>query len=194
MRKLKITDVRLSRSGYVIAAPEWAFDKWPGRYGYSRISYRVWKPLEDELKKLREERERADEAQRELDREHYGKVSADPDATDLARVFAQHWLRLDALGRTMRRNRRPFRPLHCPSDKRTCPVCGKKFFGHWTTATCTDACAKKRRDATRTRKPRPHVAHELRPCAQCGERFLPHRADALFCSLRCRVAAHRAKK
>lgn len=31
-------------------------------------------------------------------------------------------------------------------------------------------------------------------CAHCTERFLPLRSDARFCTSRCRVTAHRAKK
>ena len=30
-------------------------------------------------------------------------------------------------------------------------------------------------------------------CAQCGVDFQPERATAIYCSARCRVAAHRAK-
>ena len=30
-------------------------------------------------------------------------------------------------------------------------------------------------------------------CAKCGQEFQPERATAIYCSARCRVAAHRAK-
>jgi hypothetical protein len=31
-------------------------------------------------------------------------------------------------------------------------------------------------------------------CQRCGETFMPGRCGALYCSTRCRVAAHRAKR
>ena len=33
-----------------------------------------------------------------------------------------------------------------------------------------------------------------RPCGHCAQEFRPKRFDALYCSTRCRVAAHRAKR
>lgn len=33
-----------------------------------------------------------------------------------------------------------------------------------------------------------------RPCDQCGQSFVPARADARFCSARCRSAAYRARR
>jgi hypothetical protein len=37
------------------------------------------------------------------------------------------------------------------------------------------------------------MAAEIR-CAHCGEPFRPQRSSARYCSVRCRVAAHRNKK
>jgi hypothetical protein len=49
---------------------------------------------------------------------------------------------------------------------------------------CSAACAARRRRATR----RPIL---LAPCQACGHSFERRRRDARFCSVRCRVRAHR---
>lgn len=41
---------------------------------------------------------------------------------------------------------------------------------------------------------KPAVVHEIQPCDHCGEDFMPKRSDSRFCSVRCRVASHRAGK
>jgi hypothetical protein len=38
-----------------------------------------------------------------------------------------------------------------------------------------------------------HTYVERRECVRCGERFVPARSDARYCSNRCRVAAHRER-
>jgi len=37
------------------------------------------------------------------------------------------------------------------------------------------------------------VEQQPRACAACGKKFKPRRKDAVYCSLRCRVAMHRRK-
>jgi hypothetical protein len=81
---------------------------------------------------------------------------------------------------------------------KTCLVCGKEFMAtqiKHQPAVCTEKCYRERRRQThkQSKQPRPHVSHDLRRCAQCGEPFRPLRSDARFCSLRCRVAHHRLK-
>jgi len=71
---------------------------------------------------------------------------------------------------------------------RPCVTCGQPMvsFGLWSAAkTCSRQCSWHR--------PRTHVEHEPRACEHCGEEFTPKRSDARFCSVRCRVAAHRGK-
>jgi hypothetical protein len=42
-------------------------------------------------------------------------------------------------------------------------------------------------------EPKPEL-DRTRSCERCGEEFTPKRSDARYCSVRCRVAAHREKK
>jgi len=56
-------------------------------------------------------------------------------------------------------------------------------------AYCSPRCRVR---AFRSRQP--DAATEARTCEHCGEPFTPERRDARFCSLRHRVAAHRARK
>jgi hypothetical protein len=76
-----------------------------------------------------------------------------------------------------------------------CVVCGTTFGGRLHVSACTDKCAEIRRKATRTRgtKPRERVCHQPKPCKHCRESFWPRRADAVYCSTRCRVADHRLR-
>ena len=55
-----------------------------------------------------------------------------------------------------------------------------------------------RKPPVRERPPAPPVTTrtdtDMRDCEKCGEPFYPARSDARFCSTKCRVAAHRAKR
>ena len=56
---------------------------------------------------------------------------------------------------------------------------------------CSDACRKATRAKAKREAYRP-AANQPKTCACCGAEFKPARSDARFCSVRCRVAAHRA--
>jgi hypothetical protein len=79
---------------------------------------------------------------------------------------------------------------------RECLVCGETFLAlnadHSPTV-CTEKCwrAWRKQNHKQSTRPRPHVSHDERLCPQCHEAFKPRRADAVFCSGRCRVAHHR---
>ena len=80
-----------------------------------------------------------------------------------------------------------------------CLHCGETFLrGYRVSArVCSNRCARER-ERQRAREwakanyqPRERTLHRTK-CEQCGETFKAVRADARFCSVRCRVAAHRA--
>jgi hypothetical protein len=80
----------------------------------------------------------------------------------------------------------------------TCDVCRDKFYfwrtryRHWQPSInyCSQKCYMRR---YREHSPTPKVEHTEIPCSHCGNKFLPARSTAKFCSARCRVAANRAK-
>jgi len=80
-----------------------------------------------------------------------------------------------------------------------CNGCGRVFYDHKDNPyshapDCTGRCrayayshaAYLQAKAIRAQNRAP------RPCEQCGETFTPSRADARFCTTRCRMRAHRA--
>jgi hypothetical protein len=76
-----------------------------------------------------------------------------------------------------------------------CRNCGRpmRTYGRSLTAeTCCKDCARLARNERD--KLRRRVVHAPLACAQCGESFIPTRADALTCSNRCRQAWHRARQ
>jgi hypothetical protein len=77
-----------------------------------------------------------------------------------------------------------------------CHECWQEFrSGSIASKVCSDECASER-NAANTRLWRHGQKKPPRPaatCGRCGETFAPARADARFCSGKCRVAAHRAK-
>jgi DNA-directed RNA polymerase subunit RPC12/RpoP len=62
----------------------------------------------------------------------------------------------------------------------------------WRTWRCAN-CARLRRNRLNADRRRLRGRYPVTVCARCGETFYPHRADARFCSTRCRVAAHRSR-
>jgi hypothetical protein len=183
-RKLTMNDIRVNTGGVLVAAPKWAYVP---HYASNNMAYvktskgttlrpvgepryyvqieKLWGPLMKEICRQR------------------------ADFVEAAKRQQTSW------PRSMRTVLRLHQPLTSPGKKalKTCLVCEREFFALGLISTCTDKCAKARKDATRTRgkAPRPRVTHELRPCQECGEPFMPTRADALYCSGRCRVAHHR---
>jgi hypothetical protein len=109
-----------------------------------------------------------------------------------AYFMGRHLVCLDCVSRTP----------HGPRAARlTCVVCAQRFTRFYAglspgaalnglrrevTSVCSAACA-----AARRQRRRPRFV-ELRSCAACHESFAG-RADATFCSVRCRVRAHRRR-
>jgi hypothetical protein len=68
----------------------------------------------------------------------------------------------------------------------------------WAAKYCCKECARqadleRRRNAYRPQRPSDEY-HDAHVCNHCDEEFLPGRWGALYCSTRCRVAAHRARQ
>jgi hypothetical protein len=57
--------------------------------------------------------------------------------------------------------------------------------------TCCEVC--QRLDRLQRNADRRRVKHEPMTCVECGETFIPKRADAVTCSNKCRQAQHRKK-
>lgn len=71
-----------------------------------------------------------------------------------------------------------------------CEHCGKGFAANRRLKYCSPACGIAARNAKRPKVARPN--HSV-VCQCCAEVFDAKRADAKYCSLKCRVAAHRAE-
>lgn len=188
MRTLTIADVYLSRGLEVFAAPAWAFERLDDGPAL-RTADAAWGPLLQELAARR----KAVSDRKAADWDATLKAAADPTSPghELARARV-------SISVAFRRGSSPpgrgWPRLTSPTARfpRTCAACGSEFFGVGRVAACSNRCAGERRDATRTRgEPRPCVYHHPRPCDWCGEPFKPVRADARFCSGKCRVARHR---
>lgn len=187
LRHVGDEDVRVSPSGRVIAAPDWAYER--GYRYYSQIKD-LWHPWK--VRRVAEIKRQAAEQREQC--EHYARISADPNAPEAQRDIARWWLRCYRLDQASGPDR-PAPSLDSPSylARKRCKQCGDRFFGLGNATTCTPACHEARRKATRTRgEPKDRrVVHEPRPCPNCGGRFTPRRRDAVFCSSRCRIAHHR---
>jgi hypothetical protein len=183
MRELTFDDVKIV-SLKIVAAPAWAYDRgWPIEA--------AWRGLLEELEKRRA----AAMVGRAAEAEEYRKIAADPEASAQDRYVygimattngAPPWKGHSSWPVDVARSQDPWRA-------KPCVVCRTRFFGVGRTSTCTDRCAKIRRDSTRTRGEAKPVEREPKACERCGERFIPPRSDARFCTVRCRVAHHRAR-
>jgi hypothetical protein len=177
-RVLKLSDVRRSSGRHnfeVIAAPTWAFNR-DGGWVYPIPE--LWEPLLAELRRLADE----DHA-RQLDdlRQLMGRVQAGT-ATGAERQMA------GLMARSL--TERPIiRAMVATRDQeRSCRVCRSVFYSVTAARYCSDTCHTRRPIRRKSRaKVRPP-----RPCDRCAVVFQSSRADARFCSVRCRVAAHRA--
>jgi hypothetical protein len=100
-----------------------------------------------------------------------------------------------------------------PMPLRKCPGCKQRKPMRWSVLYCTDCRTERAKEANRRaqRKRRQRETYQRREaaglvkrsksfytlqatCAHCGQPFTPERSSARYCSARCRVAAHRAKK
>jgi hypothetical protein len=79
-----------------------------------------------------------------------------------------------------------------PGDAEECRHCGTKFYtvSRRPHAYCSDRCAVAR--ATKARSER-RAADRNDTCDHCGKPIRARRSTMKFCSIRCRVAAHRAQ-
>jgi hypothetical protein len=68
-----------------------------------------------------------------------------------------------------------------------CGQCGIAYVVVGPQVYCSTECA------TDARKQARRVGRSKHLCERCGAAFTPRRADARYCSTRCRVAAHRAR-
>jgi hypothetical protein len=99
--------------------------------------------------------------------------------------------------------------LFCPSCARNwCQRCGGKLYRiDWydertypsgNQRHCPPCSRERARDMSRERGRRYRTRHRRRlptaSCACCGGPFRPERTTGRYCSPRCRVAAHRARK
>jgi len=83
-------------------------------------------------------------------------------------------------------------------DRGECASCGVPY-GRWHAAIkyCSTSCkaaATRRMAAENARRRRSEGRTTDHTCQHCGASFEPKRADARFCSGRCRVAFHRSQK
>lgn len=85
------------------------------------------------------------------------------------------------------------------SGQRMCEVCGEPFVERTSPGkpiyVCSRLCRRKRHNAVSAAAERAKYQPKTPApvaCALCGTLHTPKRSDALYCSVRCRVAAHRA--
>jgi hypothetical protein len=92
------------------------------------------------------------------------------------------------------------RIIHWPriwsiSIKKTCKHCGRGFFnsGRWRSYHCSDKCvrAARRAPVVKARSEERAAERAGLKCQTCGTKLAAKRSTAKFCSVRCRVAAHR---
>jgi predicted nucleic acid-binding Zn ribbon protein len=109
--------------------------------------------------------------------------------------------------RSLNRGRKK-QSVTCPQPysyyARTCPYCGRRFFGVYrsTDRLCSDHCveavhnqaraARSQRQSQATAQARA-AARAGRTCQTCGEPIEARRSTMRFCSTRCRVAAYRQR-
>jgi hypothetical protein len=198
-RRLKLSEVRTSRRGAIVAAPAWAFVKKtrpvPDDGRLYRCSYFL-EPVEsawvDVLESIRCHRE----AEYERKVKEHGELMERVRAGTLTdfdrwRMSLGSMLGEDPTAPPIRRSDRP--PRFTVSDRRgSCVVCRQDYYGRGSTRYCSDGCFKE----ARRNRPRPSRAKDpvQVACVRCGVCFVPTRKDARYCSVRCRVAAHRTKE
>jgi hypothetical protein len=88
-----------------------------------------------------------------------------------------------------------------PDTQASCHYCGRRFYCHhrYQGKWCSDKCARKARApriaaAVKARSQARAKARAGRRCKICGKPLAAQRSTARFCSVRCRVSAHRSKE
>jgi endogenous inhibitor of DNA gyrase (YacG/DUF329 family) len=123
-------------------------------------------------------------------------------------VEKDEWGRYEPIKRLWAPLLRSLRHADCPMPysyhARTCPHCGRKFFGIYrsTDRYCSDRCVetvhsqaramRSQRQSQATSQARA-AARAALTCETCGEPIEAQRATMRFCSTKCRVAAHRQR-
>lgn len=71
-----------------------------------------------------------------------------------------------------------------------CPACGRRLgrTNYWPATSCSPECRRELRNARR------RVNRSETTCEVCGDTFTPPRADARYCSGRCRQKAYRQRR
>ncbi len=129
-----------------------------------------------------------------------GRFVADADYPDNMRemvgvALAMGWLKPEDVRRRECKKREDL--IDALDMRHVCPICGRHYallmkvwqgsgsthYGVCCSAACALALSRRRRK--RSLPPR--------DCPGCSERFTPKRRDAVFCSGRCRVRAHRSR-
>lgn len=81
--------------------------------------------------------------------------------------------------------------------ERTC-ACGRSFTTTKNAKSCSPECARERRLAWHREyaaaKHVPAAPLPLKPCDECGNEFIPYRANTRFCSRRCQWNCHTKEK
>jgi hypothetical protein len=98
--------------------------------------------------------------------------------------------------------RKPQMPPYVWPEPRLCSCqhCGREFYrlsgsGRYCSDVCTKASRAVRNEAmAKSRSEARAAARADRHCARCNEPIIAQRSTSIFCSVRCRVAAHRERK
>ena len=119
--------------------------------------------------------------------------------------FYTHYSPRKDLWRPLLRRLKVEMPEPWGTPPRSCVVCDKEFLvawrrhyaRHYSYSICSDKCVADLRNMTRRRRRRKHAAERQkamgnRTCVHCGVPLDANRATKRYCSVRCRVAAHRA--
>jgi hypothetical protein len=190
-RPLTLDDVRIDNRFQICAAPLWALEE-KKDHGLCEPPG-VWEPLESHLEQLKQEKEAARQREKDEEIAYWKAIQDDPNTDEEDRSQAREQLhlirRVDLMAMSFRNTIEEY-SFHW--GKRCCAVCNQWFWARSGIQTCSNQCNKVRRDKTRIRGDRKPADHTPKPCQHCGERFVPTRSDARYCSTRCRVAAHRA--
>jgi hypothetical protein len=178
-RRLTLDDIRYNPStGWVTAAPVWAYAKgWP--------MAEVWAGVMRELQALAEA---SYEAEVRRFRESLRRVADGTAAEWEKQAFA-----LMGVSQPVRATPRM---LYRTRMRQYCRICSAEFFARLPTRYCSRRCLRARwkwRWKWRRRPSRARVKEDQR-CRHCGLPFTPGRSDARYCSVRCRVAAHRTRR